>query len=80
MRRQLQILPLLIFAAVRALLRCGADCEDFCSSNLWVLVPLYCVCVCVFVCVCLMLQVHERYIKMFEAKGADKYVRSAEQV
>ncbi len=43
---------------------------------------MYIVCVCVFefVCVCLMLQVHERYIKMFEAKGADKYVRSAEQV
>ena len=50
MRRQLQILPLLIFAAVRALLRCGADCEDCCSSYLWVRVRGYCVCVCVCVC------------------------------
>ena len=53
MRRQQQILSLLIFAGVRALLRCGADCEDLCSSYLWVLVRGYCVCVCVCVGVCL---------------------------
>ena len=58
-----------LIARICVLLICGCLCVD-----------IVCVCVFVSVCVCLMLQVHERYIKMFEAKGADKYVRSAEQV